>query len=190
MTANNTQRAEQAYDIIAKQANNNSIIQGLSGIAGFPFTLGADVAVIPVIYLPLWNNIRELYERAPMQQDVVVPFLTKIAPDLLTDLALDKILGSVPIAGVYFNAICAKAMTWRLGTLFAFMSSCGGSIPDDTVKPALELIRGLFPQDQMFKFKTPERGRFVRFVTATGGSDPIRTRQRIEDALAALEGRE
>ncbi|MCA9689344.1 MAG: hypothetical protein R3A51_16245 [Nannocystaceae bacterium] len=180
-------RAERAYDAIERCANNNSIVQGLSGLAGFPFTLGTDVAVVPLYYVPLWNEIRDIYERTPVREEVVAPFLTELLPDLLTDLALDKILGSVPLAGIYFNAICAKAMTWRLGTLFAFMSSCGQRLPEDHARPALALIRGLFPQEQMFKFQTPDRARFLRFVTGIGGVDPDEARRRIDRALAELE---
>ena len=55
-------RAERAYDAIERCANNNSIVQGLSGLAGFPFTLGTDVAVVPLYYVPLWNEIRDIYE--------------------------------------------------------------------------------------------------------------------------------
>ena len=108
-------KAEKAYKLIMSKAKNNSIIQGLSGIAGFPFTIGVDVAVIPTIYIPLWNEIREIYGYDKLETEKMIPILKPILPEIFTDLALDKFAGQIPLIGVYFNAICAKTMTWRLG---------------------------------------------------------------------------
>jgi hypothetical protein len=134
-------------------ADNNSLVQGLSGLVGFPFTVGG------------------------------------LLRDVFADIVLDKFLGNIPIVGVYFNAICARVMTWRLGALFGFMSCGGNQVSGDTVGPAMQLIKKLFPQDQMFKFQTPDRDCFVRFVCAASVTDEADPLKRIRDALDSLDGK-
>ena len=52
------------YKLIGRRANSNAFIQGISGAAGFPFTLAADAAVLLTHYEPLINDIRRLYGRS------------------------------------------------------------------------------------------------------------------------------
>ena len=58
--------AKKAYEIINEKAGSNIVIQGLSGIMGFPFTLLADGAVIFTHYGAVLNEIRSLYGRTPV----------------------------------------------------------------------------------------------------------------------------
>ena len=74
----------------------------------------------------------------------MIPILKEILPEIFVDLALDKFAGQIPIIGIYFNAICAKTMTWRLGMLFTFLSSRTSEVPINSVAKALKLMRHMF----------------------------------------------
>lgn len=182
----NKNQAEAAYGIIASKANTNSITQALSGAAGFPFTIAADVAVIPTIYMPLWNDIRRVYGYDPMDSVALGNIVGKILPEVLADLAMDKVLGNVPILGIYFNAICAKAMTWRLGMLFTFLSSRGSTIPEECIQKAMLLIRKSFPQNDMFKFQTPDKARFIKLITSVSSISEVEMNARLDRAIEFL----
>lgn len=49
--------AKKSYEIINDKAGSNIVIQGLSGVLGFPFTLLADGAVIFTHYGTMLNEI-------------------------------------------------------------------------------------------------------------------------------------
>lgn len=180
--------AQRAYSIIEGKANANSFVQGLTGITGFPLTLIADAGSLPLVYHKMWNELRSLYGHSEIEMHQYKEVVPPVMPEVLGDLVLDKALGQVPIVGIYFNAICAKALTWRLGTLFAFLSSRGDEVPLSTVTEAMGLIRRMFPQRDMFKFTTPEKSSFVEIVTSVGGLSPDDFDERVHDALAALRG--
>lgn len=114
--------AKKAYELINEKASSNILIQGLTGLMGFPFTLIADGAVIFTHYGTLLNEIRSMYGRSPVSEAVVGTIVKGISSELLFDVVADKVLGQVPLIGIYFNAICAKTMTWRLGILFTMLS--------------------------------------------------------------------
>ena len=155
---------EQAYDIIQKKSEDNTIAQSLSGIFGWPITIGTDIAVIPMIYVPLWDRIRELYMRSNVAQDAATNIIKGIISELFIDIAFDKFMGNIPLVGIYFNAICAKTMTWRLGTLFTMLAARGEEVEGMDVKETMALIRKVFPQSEMFKFITPEKEKFLKLV--------------------------
>lgn len=159
-------RARKAYEIINAKANSNATLQGLSGVFGFPFTLLADGAVIFTHYGTMLNAIRNLYERAPVSEAAITSIVKGISKELLFDVVADKALGHVPVFGIYFNAICAKTMTWRLGTLFAILSARGEAIDDYEVKDVVKLIRMAFPQTDAFKFQQPTYPTFEKLVTS------------------------
>lgn len=183
----NPNQARLAYDTISSKASANTVIQSLTGIFGFPFTIGADVAVIPLIYTPLCNDLRSLYGHSNMPSGAVKTLIPQILPEIFRDLVFDKVLGSIPIIGVYFNAICAKAFTWRLGTLFAMLSSRGPEIPSSSVREVMILIRGCFPQSDMYKFTTPDRATFTRIVTSVQGVSQTAFERKVHSALATLQ---
>lgn len=185
-TNTNPNQAELAYSIIAGKANLNSFGQALTGLAGFPWTLAADAAVIPTIYIPLWNDIRRLYGYSPVESSSLGGVVTRVLPEILADLLLDKFLGNVPGIGIYFNAICSKAFTWRMGILAAFLSSRGEDIPLDTVQEAMKLIRIAFREEDMFKFRTPDREMFINLVTSTDGLSASEFSERVRKAIDML----
>jgi len=159
-----TTNAEQSYRLIQKKAEDNTVAQSLSGIFGWPITIATDIAVIPLIYVPLWDRIRDLYQRSSIENDTAGKIISGIVGEIFVDIALDKIMGNVPLIGIYFNAICAKIMTWRLGTLFAMLAARGDEIDDSIVKESMMLIRKVFPQTDMFKFTTPDRAAYLKLI--------------------------
>lgn len=158
--------SRKAYDIIEGKANSNSLIQGVSGVLGFPFTLMADGAVIFTHYGTMLNEIRRLYNRSTLNEEVIITIIKGIKEEILFDIVADKVLGQIPLVGIYFNAICAKAMTWRLGILFSMLSSRGEAINEQKVREATKLVRMLFPQNDSFKFKQPSYPTFEKLVVS------------------------
>jgi hypothetical protein len=156
--------AEQAYNIIRKKSEDNTIAQSLSGIFGWPITIGTDIAVIPMIYVPLWDKLRELFSRSNVAHDAATNVIKGILSEIFVDIAFDKFMGNIPLVGIYFNAICAKTMTWRLGTLFTMLAARGEEVEGMGVKETMALIRKVFPQSDMFKFITPEKEKFLKLV--------------------------
>ena len=183
----NENQARLAYEIIRKTANKNTVIQAASGFFGFIATIGVDIAVIPTIYGPLLDDLRALYGHPETPNGTVKTLVPQILPEILNDLAFDKFIGGIPIVGMYFNAICAKAFTWRLGTLFAFLSSRGPDIPKESLREAMILIRECFPQKDMFRFKTPDQQTFIRLVSSVSGVTEQMFRSKVHSALDALE---
>ncbi|MDP3114396.1 MAG: Hsp70 family protein [Candidatus Cloacimonadaceae bacterium] len=179
--------AQACYAIIEGKASSNQWVQGISGIFGFPFTLAADVGVVPGIYAPLWTEIRSIYGHVPVSMDSAGPVIKNIIPEVLSDLLLDKALGQIPLIGIYFNIICAKHMTWRLGTLFSMMSARGDDIVSDNITNCMKLIRMLFPQQGQFSFTTPDKNAFIRLVTSVSDISPVDYKTKINKGLLAME---
>lgn len=183
MNKTDTALAKKSYEIINAKASSNIAIQGLSGILGFPFTLLADGAVIFTHYGAMLNEIRSLYGRTPVSEAVVTSIVKGISSELIFDIVADKFLGNVPLVGVYFNAICAKTMTWRLGILFTMLSARGEAIDDYTVQDTTKLIRMVFPQTDAFKFQQPTYPTFEKLVTSVSGNSMEQFNQKITKAL-------
>jgi len=179
--------AQKSYEIINSKASSNIAIQGLSGILGFPFTLLADGAVIFTHYGTMLNEIRSLYGRTPVSESVVTTIVKGISSELIFDVVADKVLGNVPLIGVYFNAICAKTMTWRLGILFTMLSARGEAIDDATVQDTTKLIRMVFPQTDAFKFQQPTYPTFEKLVTSVTGNSMEQFNRKISKALDAFD---
>lgn len=150
-----TMQNAKVYDIINSKAGSNIAMQGISGLMGFPFTAIMDVAVFFTHYGPMLNDIREVYGRTPINKDDLSHVIKGCKQELLTDMVLDKFIGNIPLFGLPANMICAKAMTWRLGLLFAMLSARGEEINQDSVLLAVRLLRALFPQTDSLLFKKP-----------------------------------
>lgn len=148
---------DKIYNTIDSRAGSNIAMQGISGLLGWPWTAAADVAVVFTHYSPMLNDIRLLYGREPISAEAVGPILEGCTKEMLTDLVIDKVLGQLPVIGFGANIICAKAMTWRLGILFAMLASRGEAIDVDNVRKATHLIREVFPQKSSFRFEKPSR---------------------------------
>ena len=179
--------AKKAYNLINEKASSNIVIQGLSGVLGFPFTLMADGAVIFTHYGAMLNEIRALYGRTPVSEAVVTSIVKGISSELLFDVVADKFLGQVPLVGIYFNAICAKTMTWRLGILFTMLSARGEAIDDTTVQDTTKMIRLVFPQTDAFSFKQPTYQTFIKLITSVAGNSMEQFNNKVQKALEAFE---
>jgi hypothetical protein len=179
--------AEEAYSIIQKKSEDNTIVQSLSGIFGWPITIGTDIAVIPMIYVPLWDRIRELYSLSNIAADAMSNIIKGILSEIFVDIALDKVMGNVPLIGIYFNAICAKTMTWRLGTLFTMLSAQGPDVEHIEVRDSMALIRKVFPQSDMFKFTTPEKEAFLKLVDGISNVTPEEYNRKVHKMLDMMD---
>jgi hypothetical protein len=178
--------ANRAYELIDSKANSNAFVQGFSGLFGFIGTIATDVAVIPVIYSKMWDDIRVLYRQPPVQAGAAVSVIGKIMPEVLSDIVFDKVLGNVPVIGLYFNAICGKQMAWRLGMLFTFLAARGQEIEDTKMAEAMALIRHMFPQKDMFTFTTPDRHNFISLIESMDGSSIDEFNAKVIQALGIL----
>lgn len=179
--------ARKAYEIINEKASSNIAIQGLSGVLGFPFTIIADGAVIFTHYGTMLNEIRSLYGRTPVSETVVSSIVKGISSELIFDIVADKFLGQMPLVGIYFNAICAKTMTWRLGILFTMLSARGEAIDDSTVEDTTRLIRMVFPQTDAFKFQQPTYPTFEKLIVSVSDNSMAYFNQKITKALDVFD---
>ena len=187
MNSNNTILAKKAYEIINSKASSNIAIQGLSGVLGFPFTLLADGAVIFTHYGTMLNEIRSLFGRTPVSENVVSSIVKGISSELIFDVVADKFLGNVPLVGIYFNAICAKTMTWRLGILFTMLSARGEAIDNYAVQDTIKLIRLVFPQTDAFKFQQPTYPTFEKLVLSVTDNTMEQFNNKISKALDVFD---
>lgn len=163
--------ANAAYDLVNSKASNNSLIQGVSGAFGLLATLPVDALSLPMIYGAMWNDIRQLYGHPVADWAETGTVLKSVIPEIVADVVLDKVMGNVPVVGIYFNAICAKMMTWRLGTLFAVLAARGPELLSADVRGAIALVRESLPKSGVFTFNTPDRALFVRLVVPEKPAD-------------------
>ena len=181
-------RTEQIYDYIKVCADSNALIQGISGWAGFPCTLVVDGAVIFTHYARMLNKIRSMYERPAINEKEVVKLLPGLSEELLFDLIGDKILGNIPFVGIYFNAVCAKTLTWRLGILFAKLSMAGENISVEDASAVLATIREYFPHDDTFKFRQPSYDSFELMLQLADSPADSDLRERINSFFRKRSG--
>lgn len=183
---NNVMREVDAYNLIKREAGSNAVAQGVSGLIGFPATLAVDGAVIFTHYARMFGAIRELYNRQPMDFRVVIDLVPGLIKEIIFDIVGDKMLGNVPIIGIYFNAICAKTLTWRLGILFTMLASRGEEITREGVCDATRLIRAMFPQTEAFTFKEPAYEVYEELVRSVEGDSMNIFEEKIKAAMHAM----
>ncbi len=176
-----------AYKMINSKSNSNAFIQGISGIAGFPATLAVDAGVVLTHYEPMINDIRKIYGRSVLDGKDIRAVLGGLFKEILLDLAVDKVLGHVPVAGIYFNAISAKALTWRLGMLVTIVSSRGEDFTKTNLSDIMKLIRYVTPQTDMFKFTKPDYDMFKKIVFSVSENDADIFENKIQSALKVFE---
>lgn len=192
-------RAGEVYDRTARLARLNMGAQGASGFFGMGVNLAVDVAAIP-FYARHWNAIRGIYGKGAISVDAASAYLQPNVGFIVEDLVFDKALGSVPVAGIYFNAAFAKALTWRLGAWFGMLCALGdgregaeGDVSEILTRSSLQLTREMFAASsgslRTLRFPTPERERFVGFVAAMDGLTRAEAEDRVQRALDALAGR-
>ncbi len=178
-----TTKADTCYKLINDRANSNSFMQGASGILGFIATTAVDIYALK-IYTDMWDDIRKVYNQPKIDVDDAVNVIKNILTEVVSDIALDKVLGNIPLVGIYFNAICAKQMTWRLGTLFTMLASRGVNINNTNCKEAIIMVRHMFPQSDMFTFTTPNYNKFIQLVDGVSNCSVQSFNKKIDDALA------
>ena len=177
-------RAEKIYEMTASYAGGISKLQGASGIIGSGFNLFVDALMLP-IYKRMWDDIRKQYQRGEIDGVKAIAFIRHNWMLLLTDLVVDKGLGSIPIVGIYFNYRMAQALTWRLGAWFGLMSALGESVSNDVFNQmSFALVRKLFPFKQArVRFIAPERHLFVEFISAVDGMTQEEAKEWVHNKL-------
>ncbi|WP_448625124.1 hypothetical protein [Geodermatophilus sp. URMC 64] len=183
-------RAQQVYDRTGSLATGNLIAQGASGFFGFAANLLVDAAAVP-FYAQLWNEIRGIYGKGEITAEAVKAYLKPNLGFLAQDLLWDKVVGSIPIIGVPFNIVFAKALTWRLGAWFGLLSAIADDDSEALTRDTLRLTREVFPSSRsVFDFAAPDRDVdvFVSFIASVDGLTTDEVRSRTERALQALRG--
>ncbi len=175
------------YKLINNKAKSNAFIQGISGIAGFPSTLAVDCVVLLTHYEPMINEIRMLYGRHKITASDIPAVFGSLIKEILIDLAVDKFIGNIPVAGIYFNAISAKALTWRLGMLTAVVSSRGEDFKKANLSEVIKLIRNVTPQTNILKFTKPDYETFKKIVISVSDNEAAVFNNKIQIALKAFE---
>lgn len=185
----NTQiKAELAYTLIAQKSWKNIAIQAGAGFFGFPFTLAADAAVIPLVYVPLWNEIRAIYGYGEIEDEQVKAMISAVGPLILVDVIIDETISHFAVLGLPSNFLCAKVLTWRLGTLFTFFASRGEDFDGELAEAAIEFLTLVFPKQDFGFFKSPDRQRFVELLTNTRHGSKHQVYGRLNQAMAVLRG--
>ncbi|NYJ06581.1 hypothetical protein [Petropleomorpha daqingensis] len=171
-------------------ATGNLIAQGASGLFGFAANLFVDVAAIP-FYAQLWSEVRGIYGKGEITQGAAKAYLKPNVGFLVQDLVWDKIVGSIPIIGVPFNVVFAKALSWRLRAWFGFLSAIDGEDDDQALTEAtMQLVREVFPDNRsIFDFAAPDRDVFVEFIASVDGLTTDEVHDRTKAAVDALRGR-
>lgn len=183
----NTDITDIVYKTIKGKANSNAFLQGVTGITGFPSNLVVDGIAIFTHYKPLINDIRKLYGRSEISAKELSPMMGSLVKELLFDVVADKVLGSVPVAGVYFNAVSAKALTWRLGMLVTIISSRGEEFNKENISSVIKLIRYVTPINELLKLKKPDYDVFRRIATSVSDIEMSEFDNKVQTALKAFE---
>lgn len=178
---------DMVYKLINSKANSNSFIQGVSGVFGFPATLVVDCAVLQTHYEPMINGIRDLYGRSRITAADASLVFGSLIKEILVDLAVDKFIGNIPVAGIYFNVLSAKALTWRLGMLTAVISSRGEDFTKSNLSDVIKLIRNVTPQTNILKFTKPDYNTFKKIVLSVSDNEVAVFDYKIQTALKAFE---
>ena len=179
-------KTSKIYEVIEKKAGSNETMQAISALFGFPFTLVTDAAVIFTHYGPMVNEIRGIYGRKPVSKETLFPVIKGASSEILSDLIFDKLIGQIPVVGIASNIMCAKAMTWRVGLLFAILSARGEDITNESVAKTCRLIRTLFPQRNTFAFRKPSIVIVEKLLNTVEGEDIPGFEEKVERILENL----
>ena len=176
-----------AYRSIRSKAASNAFIQGVTGIAGFPSNLIVDGVVIFTHYEPMINDIRKIYNRSEITSKELSPLMKGIVKELLFDIAADKIFGSIPIAGAYFNAVSAKALTWRLGMLVTILSARDEEFNKENISDDIKLVRSITPTNDLLKLKKPDYDVFKKIVISANNNEKSETDKKKKTILMIFD---
>lgn len=195
MTIDARVKALQAYRIISRASNDAALMQAGANLAslvtgGLPvihlavdgLCLGYQVTII--------NDISDLYGKPRITQGAALAYLRPNLGFILGNLALDKGLGvAVPVLGLPFCYIFARALTWRLGTFFTATAAMDADIPRPLLLEKLAgLVAELFPRRDFFGLANPDKEKFVALIAGLEGLSAAQAEARITTALAVLSG--
>ncbi|MBR6619569.1 MAG: hypothetical protein IKK85_04440 [Clostridia bacterium] len=178
---------DMVYKAVGRKATSNTFIQSISGIVGCPATLFVDGLVIFTHYEPMINDIRDLYGRTRISSKDFSSVASCLFKEILVDIAIDKVMGQIPVAGIYFNAISAQALTWRLGMVTTILSARGDTLNNESVSDVVRLVRCLTQQTDMFKFTKPDYETFKKIVLSVDSNDHFTFNSKVKTALKAFE---
>ena len=162
-----TEIEEETYYFIEATANKNLLMQGISGAIGFPYTLLVDGLALFLYYEPMINKIRNNYSLSAINKEEFVNLIQSSGNELFYDLVIDKIVGNIPVVGVYANIVCAKILTWRLGLLFFYLSARNLELSKNNITVTLKFIRRMMnPNDIFLKLNTPQLNEMNSFLNS------------------------
>lgn len=153
---------DRIYQYIDNTASSNSLIQSISGIAGYPWNLVADAGTIFTHYVPMINRMRDFFGYRRFESNVIEQLVKSIITELMSDVIGDKVFGSIPIIGAFFNYRCAKLMTWRIGILFTIVNSQGEKYNQDILNEAANLTRKAFPNEMLTSDSREKKELFIQ----------------------------
>lgn len=177
-----------AYKKIGSKATSNAIFQGAGGFTGLFGKFVIDAAVLITHYEPLINDIRKLYDRNSLSIKELSPVFGSLFKELIVDIAVDKMVGAaIPVAGVYFNFVSARLLTWRIGLVALILSSRGEEFAWINVSEIANLVRFLTPQQSKVKFTKPDYETIKKVVCSVADNEPEVFENKIQTALKAFE---
>lgn len=94
--------------------------------------------------------MRDFFGYRRFESNVIEQLVKSIITELMSDVIGDKVFGSIPIIGAFFNYRCAKLMTWRIGILFTIVNSQGEKYNQDILNEAANLTRKAFPNENTY----------------------------------------
>jgi hypothetical protein len=196
MTMNSHIQALQAYRIISRASTDAAVMQAGANLAsllmgGLPVIHLAVDGVCLGFQVSLLNEIGDLYGRPAITADKAMAYLRPNLPFILGNLALDKGLGvAVPILGIPFCYVFARALTWRLGAFFTATAALGSNVPQPLFLEKLAaLVAELFPRGEFFfTLADPDKEKFIALVSGLAGLSEAEAEARITTALRVLRG--
>lgn len=158
---------QKAIETIKGYAKTNSLMQTISGALGFPVTTMIDGTVILTHYLPMIKNICEEYGYYKADKSAVLPVIKGCFNLFVNDFIFDKILGNIPLIGVFSNFIFAKVITWRLGLLFSYFAKHDIDINEDNVKKTVQYMNELIHLRSVIGFQAPSKSAIETFMAVS-----------------------
>lgn len=148
-------KEKKVYETIKGYANTNSLMQTVSGLFGFPVTLAVDGGAVVTHYLPMINNICNVYNFNKKDVSSFIPVIKGSFMVFLSDLVLDKVLGQIPLLGAVSNYVCAKIITWRIGLMFAYLAKNDMDVTAENVKKTVDCMKKKISMRKVTGFNPP-----------------------------------
>lgn len=151
-------RAKEAYNIINKTTEEKIINEGVVSFLGPMGAFGKDAYAIAKLYSPMINEIRKLYGRKALDEEIIIDSIQEVIKEIINDIR------SKTDMGVYFHYIASRVITSRIGILFTMLASHGEKSEFRQIKETMILIKSLFPNESSTKFDKPNYKIFEKIV--------------------------